>query len=159
MSASGLTEITVIKLNTLREETWRYPGKVLGQTGDSLLLEAFFNRPDRPFHGIVMRKGDRFLEKYFFDRWYNIYEIHDRDDDHIKAWYCNVSRPAEMTGDRISYVDLALDLLVYPNGEQLVLDQDEFTALDLEEGVRLKATAALEELQLQFSNAANYKLS
>ena len=34
---------------------------------------------------------------------------------------------------QIRYVDLALDLLVFPDGRQLVLDEDEFEALHPEE--------------------------
>ncbi len=158
MSRTSVTEITIIKLDPQRRETWRYSGKVLRWSEDSVLLEAIFNRPDKPFHGIVMREGDRFIEKYYLTRWYNIFEIHDRDDGRIKAWYCNVSEPAQLEGNRISYVDLALDLLVYPDGRQLVLDEEEFDRLNISDGVRAKATAALEELKGQFSNAAGFKL-
>lgn len=158
MSSGSMTEVIIIKLNPQREEVWRYSGEILKRSGDSVLVEAYFNRPDKPFHGIVMREGDRFIEKYFLTRWYNIFEIHDRDDGRIKGWYCNISEPAQLDGDRISYVDLALDLLVYPDGRQLVLDEEEFTRLSIPVGVREKATAALEELQDQFSNAAGFIL-
>ncbi len=36
-----------------------------------------------------------------------------------------------LDGDCLSYVDLALDLLVFPDGRQFVLDEDEFLKLDL----------------------------
>jgi protein associated with RNAse G/E len=139
-------EITVIKLNTQRQETWRYPGRILSQDGDSILIEAFFNREDLPFHGITLRKNDRFLERYYANRWYNIFEIHDRADDRLKAWYCNVTTPAEFSPGKVAYVDLALDLLVYPDGTYLVLDEDEFQNLDIEQPVRLNARQALNTL-------------
>jgi predicted RNA-binding protein associated with RNAse of E/G family len=157
MAEIGLTNVVVIKLNPERQETWRYSGRVLEQSEEVILVEAFFNREDIQFHGILMRKGDRFLEKYFLHRWYNIYEIHDRDDNRIKGWYCNISEPAEVVDNHISYVDLALDLLVYPNGTQLVLDEDEFTALQISGAARKIAVAALEELKVQFSNTALQK--
>ena len=98
--------------------------------------------------GIDLVTGDRFIETYFTDRWYNIFEIHDRDDDRLKGWYCNIGQPIVLESDReISYVDLALDLWVTPDGTQTVLDEDEFTALDLDKETRSKARAALEELQ------------
>lgn len=155
MSGIPVNDIVVVKLDIHRKETWRYSGTLIRKTSDTILLEAYFNRPDRPFHGITMRKGDRFVEKYYFDRWYNIYEIHDCDDDVIKGWYCNVSKPAEMKNAQISYVDLALDLLVFPDRKQLVLDEDEFDELNLSEEVHRKATAALEELKNHFSNAVS----
>jgi predicted RNA-binding protein associated with RNAse of E/G family len=143
--------ITVIKRNLTGEETWRYTGTLLRREANVILLEAYFQRPDLPFLGIVLEKGDRFLETYFTDRWYNIYEIHDREDDHIKGWYCNIGEPAVLESDDvISYVDLALDLWVTPDGAQTVLDEDEFSALNLDANIRSKARAALLELQKRF---------
>jgi predicted RNA-binding protein associated with RNAse of E/G family len=153
-----MTKVIIIKLNPQREEVWRYSGEILKRSGESVLVEAYFNRPDKPFHGIVMREGDRFIEKYYLTRWYNIFEIHDRDDGHIKAWYCNVSEPAQFEENQISYIDLALDLLVFPDGRQLVLDEEEFDRLCISDEVREKATAALEELRNQFSNTAGFNL-
>jgi predicted RNA-binding protein associated with RNAse of E/G family len=148
--------ITIIKLNIARQETFRYTGRVLERVPDGVVLEAFFNRPDLPFHGLVMGKGDRFVEGYYNRRWYNIFEMHDRQDDHLKGWYCNVTLPAEISSQQVAYVDLALDLLVFPDGRQLVLDEDEFNALELDPSTRAQALAALHELQ---GLAAGGKLS
>jgi uncharacterized protein len=147
MSVNYPDQVVVIKLNTRQEETWRYSGIVLERSSESILLEAFFNRPDKPFHGILLAEGDRFVEKYFSDRWYNIFEIHDRKTNELKGWYCNVTYPASIAGDQISYVDLALDLLVYPDGRQLILDEDEFEDLHLNEVDSENARKALFELQ------------
>jgi uncharacterized protein len=138
--------VLIIKLNTQRQETWRYQGRILSQDADSLLIEAFFNREDLPFHGITLHENDRFLERYYANRWYNIFEIHDRDDDRLKAWYCNITTPAKFEPGLVSYVDLALDLLVYPDGAYLVLDEDEFEALNLDPQYRQKARQALNAL-------------
>ena len=43
--------------------------------------------------------------------------------------------------------DLALDLVVYPDGRSRVLDEDEFAALPLSAEERSRARRALEELQ------------
>jgi uncharacterized protein len=142
-----MAEITVIKQNVQGEETWRYTGRVLEQDEHSILIEANFNRPDTPFHGMMLGEGDRFVEIYFSDRWYNIFQIHDRNDASLKGWYCNITRPAVMMSDRIEYIDLALDLLVFPDGRQLVLDQDEFDELPLDDDTRQKALDTLPELQ------------
>lgn len=139
--------VQVIKLNVEKQETWRYAGKVITRTPDSILLEAFFNRPDRMFHGILLAEGDRFIEKYFSNHWYNIFEIHDRNTDVLKGWYCNVTYPAVFENGSVSYIDLALDLLVYPDGCQLVLDEDEFADLRLNANDTEKAREALKELQ------------
>ena len=148
--------ITVVKRNPAGEETWRYSGVVLRREPGAVILEAVFNRADQPIMGTVLKNGDRFLEAYYTDRWYKIYEVHDRDDDRIKGWYCNIGRPAVLEAeDTLSYVDLALDLWIDPLGNQTVLDESEFAALDLDAATRRMAMAALEELKKTFSSDPN----
>ncbi len=143
--------VSVIKRNSAGEEIWHYSGTLLRQEPHVLVVEAYFSRHDLPFMGIVIQAGDRFIETYFTDRWYNIFEIHDRDDDRLKGWYCNIGRPAVLEAeDLISYVDLALDLWVAPDGAQTVLDENEFAALDLDTETKSRARAALKELQRHF---------
>jgi len=151
--------VDVIKLDIAQRETWRYEGLVLRRSPESILVEARFNRDDILFHGIKLGRNDRFVEVYYTDRWYNIFEIHDRDDDHLKGWYCNVSRPAEISDSRVSYVDLALDLLVFPDGRHLVLDEDEFAVLPVDEAVREQAWAALSALKNIFTPPVTLRLN
>lgn len=146
-----MNPINVIKRNASGEEVFRYTGVVLRQEPGTVILEARFNRADLPFMETILRKGDRFIEVYYTDRWYNIYQIRDRDDNHIKGWYCNIGRPAVLEAeDLISYIDLALDLWVAPDGKQTVLDEEEFLSLPLDEETRHKSRFALEELQKLF---------
>ena len=145
--------ISVIKRNVSGQEVWHYTGTLLRQESHIVVLEARFRQPDLSFMGVALRAGDRFIETYFTDRWYNILEIHDRDDDRLKGWYCNVGKPAVMESENsISYVDLALDLWVAQDGAQTVLDEDEFAVLDLDADTKSRALAALKELQNQFLN-------
>jgi uncharacterized protein len=147
--------LVVIKRNLLGEETWRYTGRLLRQDGTAVILEALFNRPDTPFMDMLIRNGDRFVETFYTDRWYNIFEMHDRDDDRIKGWYCNIGYPAVWDADaQLSYIDLALDLWVAPDGRQVVLDEDEFAALGLDAKTGLRARAALEELRKLFEEGS-----
>jgi len=150
-------KITVIKLNPQNQETWRYQGSVLVNQGNIIIIEAYFDREDREFHGLFLGKGDRFVELYFRDEWFNIFEIHDRLDDCLKGWYCNVTRPAEFDGDVIRYIDLALDLLVFPDGRQLVLDENEFDELIIEQDIRQAARMSLRKLQQIFSEPGKFQ--
>jgi predicted RNA-binding protein associated with RNAse of E/G family len=144
--------ITVRKRNEHNQITWQYTGDVLTQDANQITIQAEFNRPDMPFQGITLKQGDRFVETFYTDRWYNIFEIHDRDNDVIKGWYCNIGCPAVWdTPDTISYIDLVLDLWVSPKGIQTVLDEDEFAQADLEISTRAIALQALTELQRLFS--------
>ena len=143
--------ITVRKRNEKGIVTWEYTGEVLERGADFVKLEARFNRPDTPFQGILLKQGDRFVETFYTRHWYNIFEIHDRDDDGLKGWYCNVGRPAVWDAPEvISYIDLALDLWVTPEGGQTVLDEAEFEALELDESTRVRALEALAELSKVF---------
>lgn len=145
-----MTSITVIKKDSQGHETWRYPGEVMETGSNYLILHAYFDREDRIFHGMPLHKGDRFVETYYIDRWYNVYEIYAREDDHLRGWYCNISQPAQVVGDEISFIDLALDLLVFPDGRQIVLDEDEFTELRLNPTIQQQALETLAELKENF---------
>ncbi len=149
----GLNEsIRVLKRDLAGHVTWQYEGRVLRREPNAVVLEAFFNRPDMPFVDTVFKQNDRFVETYYTNRWYNVFEVHDRDDGRLKGWYCNVSRPAEVGPETVSYVDLALDLWVSPGGKQTVLDEDEFAALNLDPDERAAARSALEELKAAFES-------
>ena len=130
---------------------WEYKSKIIEKTPSVLLLEAYFNRSDLMFNGVLLREGDRFLELYPTSKWFNIYEIHDKDDDEIKGWYCNITRPARFDEEKISYDDLALDLLIYPDRKILVLDEDEFRSLSLEPAEILNARNGLDQLKEIFT--------
>lgn len=123
---------------------------MLRREPNAVVLEAFFNRPDMPFVEVVFKENDRFVETFYTDRWYNIFEIYDRDDGKRKGWYCNVCRPAVLTDGAVSYIDLALDLWVSVDGKQTVLDEDEFANLLLNDSERDKVWNALAELQQLF---------
>ncbi|NOT03504.1 MAG: DUF402 domain-containing protein [Anaerolineales bacterium] len=142
-----MSRMKVLKKNLADEVTWQYEGVVLSREEDAVTLEALFNRDDMPFMDIVLKRNDRFVETFYSDRWYNIFEIYDCDDNHFKGWYCNIGKPAIIEDDFVSYVDLALDLWVSANGNQTVLDEDELDELNLDDELRRKAYDGLRELQ------------
>jgi len=146
-----LKTITIIKKDHRGREVWRYTGEILEESPNGILVEAYFNRSDLPLNGILLKQNDRFLEFYSREKWFNIYEIYDRDDGLLKAWYCNVTRPARWTEGVLCYDDLALDLLVFPSGRQIELDRDEFELLDLSDSDQTQVRRALEELRDYFS--------
>jgi len=144
--------IKVQKKNPAGEVLIEYEGDVLKRDENSVTLEALFTRDDMPFMDVVFKRGDRFVEYYYADRWYNIFEIYDRDDGTIKGWYCNIGKPAVIENGIVSYVDLALDLWVSADGKQTMLDENEFENLGLNEELRIGALGGLKELKLLFEN-------
>lgn len=139
-------EVTVRKLDPAGGEKWRWKAVVHQATATSVVVEARYNAGDADRFGLPFRGGDRLLESYFADRWYNVFAVFAADTGDFKGWYCNVSRPAQWLDGEITWVDLELDVVVHRDGRSAVLDEDEFAALDLEEGERLAARAAVDEL-------------
>ncbi|MBK9125601.1 MAG: DUF402 domain-containing protein [Chloroflexi bacterium] len=117
---------------------WHYYGDVVEQSDLHVVIESRMAR-DIPTDYVHFRQGDRMVETFYADRWYNIFEMHDVDDDRLKGWYCNICRPAQLIGAdetlTIQYDDLALDAFVDPFGNLLVLDEDELDALHLSESL------------------------
>jgi len=143
-------KIKVQKKNPKGEVTYQYEGVLLERDENSITLEALFDRQDTPFMDTVLKKGDRFVEHYYTDRWYNIFAVYDRDGGMLKGWYCNVGKPAVIEDGILSYVDLARYLWVSPDGKQTVLDEDEFKALELDEELKAGALKGLDELKELF---------
>ena len=148
---SGM-KIKVQKKNPEGKVTYEYEGEVLSRDEHSIVLEALFDRADMPFMDVVFKNGDRFVEYYFTNRWYNIFVIHDRENGKVKGWYCNIGKPAVIEKNVVSYVDLALDLWISSDGTQTVLDEDEFEKLNLSDELRTAAINGLDELKKLFLN-------
>lgn len=139
--------VVVHKLDDRGVEVWSYPGAVVHTTPVSVTLEASYNGPDVDFHGLPLRRGDRFVETFYADRNYNIFAVHGPDGVPFKGWYCNIARPAVWREGHVSAEDLALDLVVLPDGTSAVVDQEEFEALTLSEAERAAAVDTVRKLE------------
>jgi uncharacterized protein len=62
---------------------------------------------------------------YWTDRWYNVMRF-ERPEGGLQEWYCNVSTPAKLDGSLLSWIDLDLDVRVWPDWRVEVYDEDEF---------------------------------
>ncbi len=144
-----MKELTVFKLNAQGQEVWQYPALLLERGEHHVRLEAFFNRDDLDLGFAVFARGDRFIEYFYSDRWYNIFAVHEGNTDRLRGWYCNVCRPAWLGETAVRCEDLALDLWVTADGDTHVLDEEEFADLALTARERersLMALATLEQL-------------
>jgi uncharacterized protein len=141
-----LTTLTVYKLDHLGREIWQYPARVLSRENNGIRLEASFNRDDMDMGYAVFRRGDRFIETFYSDRWYNVFAVYDRESQERKGWYCNLCRPAEIGDTAVRCEDLALDVWVTPNREILIMDEVEYAEIDLAPHERQASQQALEEL-------------
>lgn len=138
--------ITVVKQNSLGETKISYQGEIISRLPGGVVIQAYWQLPAKDLGYTRFEPGDQFVEYYYTDRWYNIFDI-STADGRRKGWYCNIAQPAVITNDRIEQVDLLLDLWVTPEGKPLVLDEDEFNSdTTLDEKQRNGARQGLHDL-------------
>ena len=146
------TPITVLKKAHDGHIKLQYEGVLRASGPTWVYLEARFGSPDITTEYVTFRQGDTLYEWFYSDRYYNIFELYDRDDARLKGWYCNVVRPAVFTyADAVVRTvaadDLELDVFVQPSGKFFVLDEDEFAALTLPPGEYAASLAAVDTLR------------
>ena len=78
-TSEAVPRIKIQKKNPAGEVTYKYEGDLIARDENSITLEALFDRADMPFQDVVFKTGDRFVEYYYSNRWYNIFAIYDRE--------------------------------------------------------------------------------
>ena len=140
-------KVTVHLLKPRKQRTVIYEGLLLVREPGHLLVHARWERAAMDLGYVVFAPGDHFFEHYYTERWYNVFEVRS-DAGELKGWYCNITRPALVTGDVVTSEDLELDLFVASDRQHfLTLDRDEFDALGLDVTEPEAYTAALSALQ------------
>ena len=119
--------ITVVKQNPLGEAKIQYAGEVVERLANGVIISAHWRHAAKDLGYTRFEPGDRFIEYYYTDRWFNIFDI-STSHGLRKGWYCNVAEPAKIFDDHIEQIDLLLDVWVNPEGKPLILDQEEFDA-------------------------------
>jgi predicted RNA-binding protein associated with RNAse of E/G family len=138
--------ITVTKLNPLGERKIQYQGEVIQRLSHGVVIQAYWKQPTKDLGYTLFEPGDQFIEYYYTDRWFNIFDISSASGTH-KGWYCNIAEPAHIRDEQIEQVDLLLDVWVNPKGAPLVLDEDEFESdATLNDEQRRGARQALQDL-------------
>ncbi len=116
-----------------------WTGEVTEDDGAGLVVLAEWTRDKPMFLGYtVFEPGDRFVETYYHGRWYSIWQVLSHRTGRTKGWYVNICRPVEVSEQRIDFIDMELDLFVFPDGRYVVLDED-----DLERKVKSAQDRAL----------------
>lgn len=124
------TPIHVRKLRPDGSQAYAWDGHVLRCDDIGIVLRAEFNVDQVELGYTTFRRGDEFIEFYYWRRWFNVFQV-SAPDGTLKGWYANVGLPAELKPalGELVYVDLALDVWAHPGGEFIVLDEDEFAEL------------------------------
>lgn len=138
-------------LKPLKGITVRFEGEVVRRDASSVIVRAPWGGGVVDLGLMRFEPGDVLLERYYAERWYNVFELYAADG-RLKGWYCNVTRPAVIGESYVESEDLELDLLVSADRRTMRLDdEDEFAARDLERrdpAAFRAALAAVEELRL-----------
>ncbi|MFI2349862.1 DUF402 domain-containing protein [Streptomyces sp. NPDC019443] len=148
MSARSV-EVVLVKAGRIKI---RYAAELLADDGTHLVVRAPWAGEDaRDFGFVRFESGDVFTEHYWRDRWYAVKEVR-AEDGALKGWYCDITRPATLDGDKLTVEDLDLDLWVSADGSSVLrLDEDEFEASGLREAdpeAAAHAVRALDHLEL-----------
>jgi len=140
-------KITITKLDHAGRPVLSYPGEVVYRDEELTVAQCRWTEAGTlDLDGLYLHPGDIFIESYFAKERFNIFQIYDLAG-RFKGWYCNVTEIAEVTEGEIRWRDLILDLVVLPDGRQIVRDQEEFEALSPPTDLRARVAAALETLQ------------
>ena len=94
-------------------------------TEDHILLEGFFESEVRHQDLGVIAKGTRSVETFFLDRWYNYFCFFEPSGE-FRNYYINISMPPQVSNCTVDYVDLDIDIIIWPDGQTEILDEQEF---------------------------------
>lgn len=74
--------------------------------------------------------GSYTLAYYWEERPYNLYIWRDKNGQYLGAYF-NIVKNTSITDDLVTFEDLIIDVLVFPNGDWYILDEEELpVALD-----------------------------
>jgi len=138
------TPVTIRALKYDGREYRRWQATYNATVSGGVVLEAVFSavvEGRTPFFG-----GDRAVEYFYTDRGYNVIAGYAPDGS-LRACYCNICTPAQFantpTGAEISFIDLDLDLLVWPDGRCELIDEAEFAQNSIAYGYPQEVQAAV----------------
>lgn len=145
-SAEGAARLEVVLVKAGRTKI-RYPAELLHDDGIRIAVRApWAGDVARDFGFVRFEQGDVFTEFYWRDRWYAVKEVRAADGT-LKGWYCDVTRPATLTGGELVVEDLDLDLWRSADGTDVRrLDEDEFAESGLAQRDPAAAAAAVTAL-------------
>ena len=114
-------EIISYKHNGGLHRVWQY-AYIVRQTSNMIVLV-------NDYPNVIDGDGRRWRTKepavcYFFkDHWYNIVCMLRPTGI---TYYCNLSSPYVKDSEGVKYIDYDLDVKVFPSGDKIILDRDEF---------------------------------
>jgi hypothetical protein len=117
-------DVTIVKQRPDGTEAASYPGTLVDAPRGWLVARASwqFRRMDLGY--MTFDPGDYLLEYFPLTEPFNAFALFSAGDA-FKGWYCNVTYPTTVRGRFIYWHDLYVDVILQPDGEILILDEDE----------------------------------
>ncbi|PFV93185.1 DUF402 domain-containing protein [Priestia megaterium] len=121
--------------------------KLLNNNEQGLIL---FHRIDVPFtmtgsqYELTIPKDAYTLAYFWREQPYNLYVWRDKDGSYLGSYF-NIVKNTTITDDTVSFEDLIIDILIFPNGKYFILDEDELPMAlnEFEDGFVQQALQAL----------------
>ncbi len=123
MAGSPIKEIK----HTLAGERQEFVCRLLERSADRAVLLYPIGRARR-VADIVLPAGTVTYAYYWTDRPYNVYHWVDADGRTI-AFYINLAGGTAIRQDAVEWHDLAIDLMITPDGAIRILDEDDTAAM------------------------------
>lgn len=131
-----------------------WEGRLLARSGVWAVL-AVWNRPPVDVGALQFHPGDRLIEVFWADRWWNVMRV-AAPSGHLRGYYINLATPVRSRpssgprgGWELAYVDGALDAVITPGGRWQWLDRDAFRGLvGMEAGAAAGLAARREPFRL-----------
>ena len=108
-------------------------GGVLSESPELIVLVAKFEEDVHHNDLGHIKAGTISFEHFLFQKWYNIFRFHQPSGE-LLAYYINISMPPILEGNTLSYIDLDIDVVVWPDKLVNVLDLDDFEKNQLKYG-------------------------
>ena len=139
--------LTVHKCDYKGNDVFAYPATILRRDEQKIVIRAsFISHKDYNIAGLELKNGDKCIEVFYFHRWFNIFEVYAGESEQIRGWYCNITKPTIYQDNHLYYSDLALDVIAFRDGRQVIVDEEQFMQLPLDNTTRQKARSELQEL-------------
>lgn len=98
---------------------------IVSQSEDLIVAVGRFDRDVEHSDLGSIKEGTVSFEHFWLDRWYNVFRFHEPDGS-LRNYYCNIAMPASMNGHELDFIDLDIDVVVWPDGRLEILDRDDF---------------------------------
>ncbi len=117
--------VTVNSLRFDRSLKRSWSCELIEQSGDLIVLLGEFQNDVE--HGDLgrIRAGTISREYFWLDRWFNVFVFFEPEGN-LRNLYCNINLPPTYASGVLEYVDLDIDLVVWPDGSYEILDREDF---------------------------------